>query len=105
MLAPFPVPSGGTLIGFIFLVPLLGLAAGAALGALSGKAIDIGVDDNFIKNVGEKLVPGSSALFVLSVQSTPDRVIEEMRKFGGEITHTNLSREQEDALREAFSAA
>lgn len=95
----------GTLLGFIFLVPLVGMAAGAAAGALSGKAMDIGVDDRFIKNVGDKLVPGTSALFVLSIQSTPDRVINEMKVFGGEIIETNLSQEQEDRLREAFSAS
>jgi uncharacterized membrane protein len=94
----------GTLIGLIFLVPLLGMALGAAAGALSSKAIDIGVNDQFIKEVGETLQPGTSALFLLEVQVTPDRVLEEMKPFGGTIVRSNLSREQEAQLREAFTA-
>ena len=39
----------GTLIGLLFLNPLLGLAAGAASGALGGYLTDIGIDDNFMK--------------------------------------------------------
>jgi uncharacterized membrane protein len=73
----------GTLIGLIFLVPLLGTLVGAAAGALSGKLVDIGVDDQFIKDVGEQLTPGTAALFLLVLQATPDRVIEQMKEFSG----------------------
>jgi len=39
----------GTLIGFIFLMPLAGAAIGAASGALSGKLTDFGINDNFMR--------------------------------------------------------
>lgn len=91
----------GTLIGLIFMVPVLGLAVGAISGALSGKAMDLGVDDRFIKDVGDAMVPGTSALFLLVVQATPDKVIAEMKEFGGNIVQTNLTQAREDALREA----
>lgn len=94
----------GTLIGLIFLVPVLGLAVGAITGALSGKAMDLGVDDKFIKEVGEAMVPGTSALFLLVAAATPDKVIAEMKEFGGNIVQTNLTQDREDALREAFVA-
>ncbi|MQA00360.1 MAG: DUF1269 domain-containing protein [Dehalococcoidia bacterium] len=81
----------GTLIGLIFMVPVLGLAVGAISGALSGKAMDLGVDDRFIKDVGDAMVPGTSALFLLVVQATPDKVIAEMKEFGGNIVQTNLT--------------
>ena len=35
----------------------------------------------------------------------PDKVIEHLKGFKGEIIHTSLSHEQENKLRDAFSAA
>ena len=37
----------GSLIGLIFLNPLLGLAVGATAGAVSGALSDVGIDDSF----------------------------------------------------------
>ena len=72
----------GLLIGILFFNPLLGAAVGAASGALAGAFSDIGVDDNFIRELGETLQPKSSALFVLVRKVTPDKVLEEVSKFG-----------------------
>ena len=94
----------GMLVGFIFLAPGLGALVGAATGALSGKAADLGIDDRFIKDVGEAIPPGSSALFLLFHQVTPDKVLAEMKEFGGKVVQTNLSAEDEAALHEAFAA-
>ncbi|WGH78878.1 DUF1269 domain-containing protein [Jannaschia ovalis] len=93
----------GTLIGLVFLNPLLGLAVGAASGALSGYLTDFGINDDMMKRMGQELPDGSSALFVLVRKATPDRVLPELRELGGEVFHTSLSREQEDRLREALS--
>ena len=49
---------GGTLIGLLFLAPLFGMAIGAATGAVAGKMTDVGVDDTFIKALGDKRAPG-----------------------------------------------
>ncbi|WP_327085162.1 DUF1269 domain-containing protein [Nonomuraea sp. NBC_01738] len=95
----------GGLIGLIFLMPLLGMALGAGAGALGGKMTDIGVDDDFMKRLGEKLEPGTAALFVLVSQSTPDKVVPEIAQYGGDIMQTSLSREAEAHLREAVKAA
>ena len=94
----------GMLIGLIFLVPWLGLAIGAAAGAIGGAFTDIGVPDDFIKQVGEQIRPGSSALFLLLNKQTPDRLIEEFHKFHGTILKTSLSHEEEMKLREAMGA-
>ena len=51
------------------------------MGYIAGKAGDIGIDDKFIKQVGDSLDPGGSALFMLVVKATPDKVLEEMKKF------------------------
>jgi uncharacterized membrane protein len=92
----------GFLFGLIFFIPLLGLAMGAAMGALSGSLADIGIDDDFINTVRERVTPGTSALFALTSEATVDRVIEELKQFDFEIISTNLPAEQEQKLREAF---
>ena len=92
----------GMLFGLIFFVPLLGMAIGAGMGALGGSLADIGIDDDFIKQVREKVTPGTSALFALTSGATEDRVIEELKQYEFEIISTSLSTEQEQKLREAF---
>ncbi|WP_128478736.1 DUF1269 domain-containing protein [Halorussus pelagicus] len=94
----------GMLIGLLFLAPWLGLALGTITGALSGKFSDYGIDDKFIKEVGDTIEPGDSALFLLVEDVVADRVIEEMKQFDPEVVRTNLSREDEQNLREAFAA-
>jgi uncharacterized membrane protein len=94
----------GFLFGLIFFVPLLGMAIGAGTGALSGSLADVGIDDDFIRQVREKVTPGTSALFALTSGATaPDRVIDELRQYDFEIISTNLPEEQENQLREAFA--
>ena len=94
----------GALIGLIFLNPLFGFAIGAAAGAISGALRDVGIDDNWMKKLGETLKPGTAALFVLIRRMTPDKVLEEIQKFGGTLIKTNLSNENEAKLREALAA-
>ncbi len=95
----------GSLIGLIFLNPLLGLAAGAAAGALSGALTDVGIDDNFMKDLAASMKPGSSVLFVLVRKVTPDRVVEELKGTGGKILKTSLTHEDEAKLQAALSAS
>ena len=93
----------GMLVGLIFLNPLVGAAVGAGAGALSGKLSDIGIDDNFMKQLGETFKPGSSALCVLVRKVTPDKVLDALSPFKGTVLKTSLSQEKEDALRKALS--
>src|ERR1700710_499716 len=81
----------GGLIGLIFFMPLLGAAIGGATGAATGALTDVGVDDKFMKELGEKLQPGGAAVFVLVSQSTPDKVLPRISQYGGEVIHSSLS--------------
>ncbi len=94
----------GMLIGILFLVPWLGLAVGAASGALAGMFSDVGIDDEFINGARDKIEPGTSALFLLTQKAVVDRVADELKGFNFELMHTNLSKEDEQKLREAFGA-
>ncbi|SDN22302.1 Uncharacterized membrane protein [Halogranum gelatinilyticum] len=94
----------GMLIGLLFWAPWLGLLAGAASGALSGKLTDIGVDDKFIEEVSETIEPGHSALFLMTREAQVERVRDEMTDFDFEIIQTNLSPADERALKDTFAA-
>jgi uncharacterized membrane protein len=94
----------GMLFGLLFFVPLLGAAMGAALGAMSGSMADVGIDDTFIKEVREKVSPGTSALFLLSAAAVRDRLAEAFEGTKVELLHTNFSSEEEAKLREVFEA-
>ncbi|WP_104106370.1 DUF1269 domain-containing protein [Nocardioides sp. 616] len=91
----------GLLFGIIFFIPLIGLVVGAASGALIGGLTDIGISDDFIKDVRAKVTPGTSALFVLTSDVVIDRVHEALREEGihGELIETNLSAKDEENLR------
>ena len=94
----------GGLIGLIFLMPLFGLAIGAATGAAAGALSDYGIDDNFMKELGEKLPEGGAAVFVLVKEATRDKVVPEIAKYGGHVIQSSLSNEQETALQEALDS-
>lgn len=93
----------GLLIGLLFLSPLIGVAAGAAGGAIGGALSDIGVDDDFMRELGKTMQPGSSALFVLVRKVTPDKVLDEVAKYGGKVLRTSLSKDEETQLQETLS--
>ena len=44
---------------------------GALLGYILGKSGDVGIDNKFIKQVGDSLDPGGAALFMMVVKATP----------------------------------
>ena len=95
----------GSLIGLIFLNPLLGLAMGATAGAVSGALSDVGIDDKFMKELAAQMNPGSSVLFILVRKATPDKVLDEIKGTGGKILKTSLSHDDEAKLQAALNAA
>jgi uncharacterized membrane protein len=90
------------LIGLIFLAPIFWGLFGALMGFIFGKATGIGIDNKFIEQVGDSLEPGGAALFMLVVKATPDKVLEQMKQFGGEVYQTSLSNEDEEKLKKAL---
>jgi uncharacterized membrane protein len=90
------------LIGLLFFVPLLGAAVGAAAGALAGNLSDFGIDDNFIRKVGNAIQPGEVALFLLTSNEVADKVLPELKGFQFQVLGTSLSTQDEARLREAL---
>lgn len=95
----------GTLIGCLFFAPIFGMALGAASGAISGALSDVGINDDFMKELGETIKPGTSALCVLIRQMTEDKVLEDLHGTGGKVLKTNLSKSDESKLQAALNDA
>ncbi|WP_347266922.1 DUF1269 domain-containing protein [Paracoccus sp. (in: a-proteobacteria)] len=95
----------GTLVGLIFLNPLLGAAVGAASGALAGRFSDIGINDNFMRDLGNSIPPGGSAVCILIRQVSADKVLARIEGSGikGRVLQTSLSDADEARLRDAFA--
>ena len=95
----------GSLIGLLFLNPLAGAAVGAAAGAVSGRLTDVGINDNFMKDVAQCLTAGEAALFLLVRKMTAERVMEGLQGMGGKIMRTSFDETKEATLREALAGA
>lgn len=95
----------GSLIGLIFLSPLIGAAIGAASGALGGALTDVGINDKWMKETAAAITPGSAALFILVRKVTGDKVLERLKGEGGTVLKTSLDHTKEEALRAALAGA
>jgi uncharacterized membrane protein len=95
----------GSLMGLIFLNPLLGMVVGAAAGAVSGALADVGINDKFMKDMASSFHPGSSLLFVLIRKATVDKVLDEIKGTSGKVLKTSLSHDDEAKLQAALDAA
>ncbi len=89
----------GALIGLVFLTPWLGMAVGAVAGALAGKFTDIGIDDDFIREVGEQVRPGDSALFLLIDNWEGSKALRLLADFDATIIRTTMPPDEEARLR------
>jgi len=94
----------GGLIGLLFLNPLLGMAFGAAGGAAGGAMVDYGIDDKFMKDLGNGLEPGGAAVLLLVRKVSLDKVLPQI-KIEGKIIQTSLDNETETRLSDALAAA
>ncbi len=91
------------LFGLLFFIPFLGLAVGAAMGALAGHFAHYGIDEGFLEQVRAKITPGTSALFLMSSGAVVDKVAKAVKGQQFEIIQTNLSKDQEEQLRADFA--
>ena len=92
----------GLLLGLLFLNPIVLGVVGVLLGAVIGRTQDLGIDNRFIKEVGDSLEPGNSALCMLVLEAIGDEVRDELGEMGGTIFQTSLSTQAEEKLRQAL---
>jgi uncharacterized membrane protein len=92
----------GTLVGLLFMMPVAGAALGAASGALGGRMTDVGINNNFMKDVGTTLQSGNAALFLLIRKMTTDKVAVALAGSGGRIMRSSFDETKESSLQSAF---
>lgn len=91
----------GLLIGFLFGGPIFGALLGMGMSGIFGRNIDLGIDNDFIKKVGDELAPGDSALFLLVGDTPVETIADALNAHGGNLYHTNISDEASEALEKA----
>ncbi|MDX6356369.1 MAG: hypothetical protein QOF98_3272 [Streptomyces sp.] len=95
----------GAVFGILFLVPGLGLPAGAAMGGLLGRLGRSGVDEQFRGQVQKMLKPGSAAVVIMASKITEDKFAAAMQPYGGIVLKTSLNDEDEKELAEHLAGA
>ena len=93
----------GMLFGLIFFIPIFGLVVGATMGGIAGSMSDMGINEGFIRSVRSKVTEGTSALFLMTSDAVQDKVAEAMKELDFELIASNLSKEEEEKLREVFA--
>ena len=93
----------GLLLGLMFLVPLAGLAFGAAAGAVAGSLVDIGIGDTFVKGIRAEVRPGISALFVLSRGVAIEPLTTALGDLDVRLLRANLTEDEAAHLRAVFT--
>src|SRR3954468_2473671 len=92
----------GFLFGLLFFVPVFGMAMGAGMGAIMGKVTKTSLNKEFQEQVRDMVQPGTSALFLVVEKVTPDKAIDALSQYGGNVLKSSLSKEDEAALQEAL---
>ena len=95
----------GMLVGALFGGPvfLAAAAVGAGGGALMAKLIDLGLDDNWVKDVGRWLDPGTSALLVLVAADVRPAVLKELGRYEGDVLYCTFPGAVREELERALS--
>jgi uncharacterized membrane protein len=93
----------GTVIGLILLpfAPLFSVAGGL-MGSALGVAGDLNIKEDFKSRARDLVQPGSSAIFVVLRNATPDRFLECIGLYGGTMLRTSLAPDAEVHLMKAL---
>jgi uncharacterized membrane protein len=92
----------GLLLGGLFLVPVFGAAAGAAIGAVSKATGGLGISKDQLETIQREVTEGTSALFVVTDEGDLDRVGERFHGAHMKLVDTNLTEEERKLLLETF---
>jgi uncharacterized membrane protein len=85
----------GFILALVFWTKWWGLSVGGALG-------DLGLDDDFVKDVGESVGKGHSAMLALVEEGMVEAVLNVAGGSKPKIVRTNFSKEDERVLQSVF---
>ncbi|MEU8234755.1 DUF1269 domain-containing protein [Actinoplanes sp. NPDC048967] len=94
----------GLLVGSLFMVPVVGGVAGAALGAISKATQDSGITKEQLEKIRTQVTRGTSALFLVTEQGDLDRLGERFHGRNSTLIATNLTEAEQEVLHETFGA-
>jgi uncharacterized membrane protein len=93
----------GLLLGSMFLLPLVGAAAGAAIGAVAKATEGVGISKEQLETIRRQITQGTSALFLVTEGGDLDRVGERFHGAHMKLVDTNLTDDERKLLMETFS--
>lgn len=92
----------GLLAGSLFLVPVVGGVAGAAIGAITKATEGTGIDKSQLETIRTQITEGTSALFAVTDAGDLDRLGDRMRGMKSTLVATNLTDAEREVLLETF---
>jgi uncharacterized membrane protein len=96
--------AGGVLGGLLFfMMPVVGIAAGAALGGYLGHSLTLNIDKKFIDDVAANLQPNTSAIFMVVSDENQAAVLNALKDHKGKLIQTSVSSDMEDQLKRVLS--
>ena len=95
----------GILGGALFAIPIAGLALGAGLGALAKATDGTGITKADLERIRTEVVPGTSALFLVTDAADLDRLGERFHGRDSRLISTNLTAAERETLLETFGGA
>jgi len=96
----------GFLAGLAVAAPLTGAGVGALVGSVgSATAAQVGISQDFIREVEGLMKPGSSALFVLDEEGNMEVILHTIRGLGGTVIKTNVDLEHARMIQSTVAAS
>ncbi|HZC69949.1 MAG TPA: DUF1269 domain-containing protein [Jatrophihabitans sp.] len=92
----------GLLVGGLFFMPLLGVAAGAGIGAVLQATDGVGIGKDELEAIRTQMTEGTSALMVITDEGNLDRVGERFHGMHWTLVDTNLTAPERRLLLETF---
>jgi uncharacterized membrane protein len=87
----------GFILALVFWTKWWGLSVGGALG-------DLGLDEDFVKEVGDNVERGHSALLVMVDDGAVNAVLESAGEYNPKVMRTSFSEEDQQVLKTIFQA-
>jgi uncharacterized membrane protein len=66
---------------------------------------DVGISENFVRDVGALVQPGESAIITLAEQFDPHLASDVLRDCGGSMIYTSLSSDQVSKVRQELAVS
>jgi uncharacterized membrane protein len=84
---------------------LTGAAVGAMYARFGATTTEVGISDDFVREVADLIQPGTSVLFVLDKGGDMDAILHAIRGLGGTVLKTNVDLERANLIQSTLAAS